>query len=115
MMRFLRGLLAVLGVLVITLFAVANRTPVEISFWPTPMVIDLPLYGVFLLGFVLGCLLGAGILSLDLLRLRIENHRLRRRLHGYEYQRRLREEAEEEAALRRAAPAESRAVAPALR
>ena len=115
MMRFLRGLLALLGVLAIVLFAVDNRTPVEISFWPTPVVVDLPVYGVFLLGFVLGCLLGAGILFIDLLRLRIETHRLRRRLHGYEYQRRLREEAEEEAALQRSASAESRAVAPALR
>lgn len=101
MLRIVRLLVALVGLLLIVLFAISNRTPVDISFWPTPIVVDLPLYGVFLIGLVLGTLVTALLASAEMLRLRIENRRLARRLHGYEYQAKLRESAEDEAAVRR--------------
>jgi uncharacterized integral membrane protein len=58
MIRILRMVLAVLGLVAIVTFAIANRTPVAVSFAPLPIVIELPVYGVFLLGLVLGGLIG---------------------------------------------------------
>ena len=58
MTKALRILVGLAGLLVIVAFAIANRTPVEVSFAPLPVAIELPLYGVFLLGLVLGGLLG---------------------------------------------------------
>jgi lipopolysaccharide assembly protein A len=58
MIKLLRIVLALAGLIVIVAFAVANRTPVDVSFAPLPIVIELPVYGVFLLGLVLGGLLG---------------------------------------------------------
>ena len=58
MIKFLRIVLALAGLIVIVAFAIANRMPVAVSFAPLPIVIELPVYGVFLLGLVLGGLLG---------------------------------------------------------
>ena len=58
MIGILRVLLALVGLIVVMAFAIANRTPVEVSFAPLPIVIELPVYGVFLLGLVLGGLIG---------------------------------------------------------
>ncbi len=101
MLRILRLLVGLVGLVAITLFAIGNRAPVDVSFWPTPVTVDLPLYGVFLIGLVLGVVVTALIAAVELLRLRIENRRLARRLHGYEYQAKLRESAEDEAAVQR--------------
>ncbi|GBD42964.1 hypothetical protein HRbin40_00425 [bacterium HR40] len=101
MLRILRLLAAGSGLLLIVLFAIGNRAPVDVAFWPTPLVVDLPLYGVFLMGLLLGALVTAAIAGFELLRLRLDYRRLARRLHGYEYQARLREAAAEDAALER--------------
>ena len=58
MTKFLRTLLALAALIVIVAFAIANRTPVPVSFAPLPILIELPAYGVFLLGLVLGGLIG---------------------------------------------------------
>ena len=58
MIKTLRILLGLVGLILIVAFAIANRTPVEVSFAPLPSAIELPVYGVFLLGLVLGGLLG---------------------------------------------------------
>ena len=58
MTRLLRLVLGLAGLVVIVAFAIANRTPVEVSFAPFPVLLELPVYGVFLLGLVLGGLIG---------------------------------------------------------
>jgi uncharacterized integral membrane protein len=58
MTRLLRLVLGLAGLVVIVAFAIANRTPVDVSFAPFPVVLELPVYGVFLLGLVLGGVLG---------------------------------------------------------
>jgi len=58
MTRLVRLVLGLAGLVVIVAFAIANRTPVEVSFAPFPVLIELPVYGVLLLGLVLGGLIG---------------------------------------------------------
>jgi lipopolysaccharide assembly protein A len=58
MIRLIRTILALVGLIVIVAFAIANRTPVEVSFAPLPIALELPVYGVFLIGLVIGGLLG---------------------------------------------------------
>jgi uncharacterized integral membrane protein len=58
MIRLIRTILALVGLIVIVAFAIANRTPVDVSFAPFPIVLELPVYGVFLIGLVVGGLLG---------------------------------------------------------
>lgn len=101
MLRIVRLLAAFVGLVLVTLFAIGNRSPVDVSFWPSPVTVDLPLYGVFLIGLGLGVLVTAAIAAVELFRLRLQNRRLARRLHGYEYQARLRESTEDEEAVRR--------------
>ncbi len=101
MLRLLRGLLALAVFVAVVTFSVANRTPVPVSFWPTPVVLDLPVYGVLLVGLGLGALLAVAVLGGRLLWLLWENRELRRRLQRYEREVRAREEAAAEARLRR--------------
>jgi uncharacterized integral membrane protein len=58
MVRFLRVLLALVALIIIVAFSVANRTPVDVSFAPFPITVELPLYGAFLWGLVVGVLVG---------------------------------------------------------
>jgi uncharacterized integral membrane protein len=58
MIRLIRLILALVGLIVIVAFAIANRATVEVSFAPLPFVVELPIYGVLLLGLVIGGLLG---------------------------------------------------------
>ncbi|MBX3456089.1 LapA family protein [Ferrovibrio sp.] len=60
LLRFLRLLIAALVLLLLAVFAVANRQTVSVSLDPLPFAMDLPLYllvfGIFLVGLVLGAL-----------------------------------------------------------
>ena len=47
-----------MALIVIIAFAVANRMPVDVGFAPFPITVELPLYGAFLLGLVVGVLIG---------------------------------------------------------
>jgi lipopolysaccharide assembly protein A len=58
MTRLVRLVLGLAGLVVIVAFAIANRTPVDVSFAPFPIVLEVPVYGVFLFGLVLGGVLG---------------------------------------------------------
>jgi uncharacterized integral membrane protein len=58
MIRLIRLLLALVALVFIIAFAIANRTPVDVSFAPFPITIELPLYGAFLWGLVIGVLVG---------------------------------------------------------
>jgi uncharacterized integral membrane protein len=86
MIKALRILLGLAGLIVIVAFAIANRAPVGVSFAPLPIVIELPVYGVFLLGLVVGGLLGGIAVWLASARYRRQARRLRKRVWALENQ-----------------------------
>jgi uncharacterized integral membrane protein len=86
MIKFLRILLGLVGLVVVVAFAVANRLPVAVSLAPLPIVLELPVYGVFLLGLVLGGLLGGVALWLGAARYRWRARRLRNQVGALESQ-----------------------------
>ena len=61
-MRFLRVFLGALLLLILIVFAVANKDAVTVSVEPLPFVIELPLYllvfAVFFVGLVFGVVIG---------------------------------------------------------
>jgi uncharacterized integral membrane protein len=84
MIRFLRLLLGLIAVIVIVSFAVANRIPVDVSFAPLPLKIELPLYGAFLFGLVVGVLVGGIGVWLGGLARRHQARRMRKRVSALE-------------------------------
>jgi uncharacterized integral membrane protein len=86
MVRSFRLLLGLVALLVIVAFAIANRTPVEVSFAPLPITIELPLYGAFLFGLVVGVLVGGIGIWLGGLGRRYRARRLRRQVGALEQQ-----------------------------
>ncbi len=58
-MRFLRVILGALLLLILVIFAVANRQGVAVSLDPLPFAIELPLYLLVFATFITGLLLGA--------------------------------------------------------
>lgn len=61
-MRFLRVFIGALLLLILAVFAVANKDAVTVSVEPLPFVIELPLYllvfAVLLLGLLIGAMVG---------------------------------------------------------
>ncbi len=57
-MKSLNTFLATLVALIIVLFAVSNREPVDLTFWPLPYQISLGLYAVILWAVFIGVLVG---------------------------------------------------------
>lgn len=61
-MRILRALVAAVAVVLIVIFALSNRQPVDVGFWPTGYVWTVPLslavLAVAAVFFVVGALLG---------------------------------------------------------
>lgn len=57
-MRHLSWIVTIPVTVVAVVFAVANREPVPLSFWPLPWSVDLPVYLI-----VLGCLLAGFLLG----------------------------------------------------
>jgi uncharacterized integral membrane protein len=86
MVRIIRLLIGLVAVVAIVAFAVANRTPVEVSFAPLPVLMELPLYGVFLAGLVLGVLVGGFGVWLTAVRRGRETRRMRRKVWALENQ-----------------------------
>ena len=97
MIRTLRLLLGLAALLVIVAFAIANRTPVDVSFAPLPVLIELPLYGVFLLGLAIGMLVGGSAVWIGGMAERRQARRARRRVSALENQIRLQKQQEEKA------------------
>jgi uncharacterized integral membrane protein len=58
-MKIFAWSLALVLVLVTIVFAINNRAPSSLDFWPLPFVVNLPLYGLVLLGLLIGFLIGA--------------------------------------------------------
>ena len=65
-------------------FAVSNRAPVSLGFWPLPFFVDLPLYLLVLLLLIVGFVIGAAAAWIARRRLRRELRRSRRRVEGLE-------------------------------
>ena len=102
MIRLLRMLLGLLGLVVIVMLAVDNRQPVDLIFWPLPFTYQVPLYWVFLLGLFTGALLGGAALWLSSRADRKETRAMRRKVRAIEYQERLKREQEEQQILEQA-------------
>lgn len=86
MIRILRLLLGFVGVLIVGTFAIANRGPIDVSFAPLPVVVELPVYGVFLLGLVVGGLIGGAAVWLGESPGRRQARRMRNRVWALENQ-----------------------------
>ncbi|MGH6900339.1 MAG: lipopolysaccharide assembly protein LapA domain-containing protein [Geminicoccaceae bacterium] len=86
MTRLVRLVLGLAGLVVIVAFAIANRTPVDVSFAPFPVLLELPVYGVFLLGLVLGALIGGSVVWLGGHGYRRDARRMRHRVWALEHQ-----------------------------
>jgi uncharacterized integral membrane protein len=101
MLRLVRLLLVLLGCLVLAVLAVANRQPVDVSFWPLPYALTVPLFGVALFCLILGALLAGLVSWLAGMGRRAQAYRDRRRVIALEARARLREEQEEQAEIHR--------------
>ena len=97
MTRMIRLLLGLVALIVIMTFAIANRTPVEVSLAPFPIMVELPVYGVFLLGMVIGALLGGLGVWISSLRKGREARRMRNRAWALENQLNVAKRREEKA------------------
>ena len=86
MVRIVRLLVGLAALIIIVAFAVANRQPVDISFAPFPISLELPLYGAFLFGLVVGVLVGGIGVGLSGLARRREARRLRSKVWALENQ-----------------------------
>jgi uncharacterized integral membrane protein len=86
MVRSLRLLLALAALIVIIAFAIANRIPVPVGLVPFPGTIELPVYGVFLLGLVIGVLVGGIGVWLGAISKRREARRMRNKAWTLENQ-----------------------------
>jgi uncharacterized integral membrane protein len=58
MVKLLRLIIAIIALVILIGFAIANRGVVQVGMAPFPTTIELPVYGVFLLGLVIGVLVG---------------------------------------------------------
>jgi lipopolysaccharide assembly protein A len=58
MIKLLRLLVGIVALVIVIAFAIANRAVVEVGLAPLPTTVELPVYGVFLLGLVVGVLAG---------------------------------------------------------
>lgn len=97
MRRIVRTLLALIGLVLVVTFAVANRGAVEVSYWPLPFTHSVPLYAVLLAGLLIGTALGAVAMWLSAHRRRVAVRKLRDRLSAYEYEAQQRRIAEQRA------------------
>ncbi|MBV8494436.1 MAG: LapA family protein, partial [Alphaproteobacteria bacterium] len=57
-MRLLFWFFVLLVAAVLSLFAISNREPVTLAFWPVPFLLEVPLYVAVLVALAIGFLLG---------------------------------------------------------
>ena len=101
MLRLIRLVLAIVGIVVVASLAVANRGLVEVSFWPLPFTYTVPLFIVALACLALGALVMAIAAWFGGLSSSFRAARERRRVAEFEERERLRHEAAEQAELDR--------------
>jgi uncharacterized integral membrane protein len=110
MVRSLRLLLGLAGLIVVVAFAITNRTPVDVGLAPLPVNIELPLYGVFLIGLTVGVLVGGFGVWLGSLGQRRHAKRLRSKVWALENQLQILKQQEEKARAERYAAQRSLAL-----
>lgn len=86
MTKFIRGILGLIGLVIIVSFAVSNREKVEVALWPLPETLSIQLFWVFVLGLVVGAVLGGLGAWLGAMRKRRDARRLRRKAEDLEGQ-----------------------------
>ena len=97
MLKLIRALLFLVGLVLIVMLAIDNRGHVDVVFWPLPYSINVPLYWVFLFGLASGVLLGGLSVWLAGHRRRAEFRRVSARAKELDQQERARRDAEERA------------------
>lgn len=113
MLKLVRTLLGIVGVVLVTIFALANRGPVDIDLLALPQPVTVPVYSLFLAGLLGGALLGGIATWLGGWRGRRESRLARRRLAALEARERERLESEAAARAERRQESGQRALAPA--
>ncbi len=97
MLKLIRALLFLVGLVLIVMLAIDNRGHVDVVFWPLPYSVNVPLYWVFLFGLVAGVLLGGLSAWLSGHQRRAEFRRVSARAKELDQQERARRDAEERA------------------
>ena len=82
--RLVSWLISLPLTLLIILFAVSNRGPVDIAFWPTTYQITVPIYALALLMIVVGFVLGGSIVWTEATGDRVRARRYRRKSESLE-------------------------------
>jgi uncharacterized integral membrane protein len=83
-MKLLFWFFVLLVAAALALFAISNREPVALGFWPIPFVVEVPLYVAVLVALAVGFLLGHLAAWIAGRRWRREVRRHRRRLASLE-------------------------------
>jgi len=83
-MKAVRWTATLVAVVLLVPFAVSNREPVSLGFWPLPFLVDLPLYLLVLLLLLAGFVTGAAAGWLGGRHTRRELRRRRRRVEALE-------------------------------
>ncbi|MGF1477441.1 MAG: LapA family protein [Geminicoccaceae bacterium] len=105
MISLFKLIIAAVAAVVLIVFAVLNRQPVDVTLWPGLETMELPIYGVALMAMFLGSLIGAAIAWLGASGARYQAWKLQRREAARERQQRVQEiQREEEAAARAQQP-----------
>lgn len=95
MKKIIRGILGLIGLVIVVCFAISNRETVEVALWPLPDTITVRLFWVFLFGLVLGAVLGGLGAWLGGMSKRRDRRRMRRKADDLEGQlRTIRQEQE---------------------
>ena len=97
LLKLIRALLFLVGLVLIVMLAIDNRGHVDVVFWPLPYSINVPLYWVFLFSLAVGAILGGVAAWLSGRGRRSETRDLRAKARELEEQERRRREAEERA------------------
>ncbi len=84
MVKLVRLILALVGIVVVVAFAIANRAPVTVSFYPVPFAFTLPVFGLVLISLVVGVILGGLATWFGASRFRRNARRNRREVRAYQ-------------------------------
>ena len=97
MIRLIRILLGLAGVIVIGAFSVSNRGMVEMGLWPLPLTIEVQLFWVFLFGLAVGIVLGGLGTWIGGMKKRREGRKMRGKAMALENQVKIMKEQQEKA------------------
>ena len=112
MIKLLRILIGLVGLILIVAFAVSNRTIIDVGLAPLPGTLPLPVFAIFLFGFALGVIIGGIGAWLGGWRKRREGRRARNRAWALENQLNAIKEQEQAAAAKAYQAERTRAAAP---